>query len=111
MGFHDERIVPVLIDFACATKPVLKQREKVVPRAERRLLFAEHGVAPDEAVRRWQDRIDPIWRRLLGGCNVNRDVPRLLTDAGFRIDELDTMYLPGTPKIAAFQYWGVATGR
>jgi ubiquinone/menaquinone biosynthesis C-methylase UbiE len=206
MGFYENRILPRLIDFACATPPILKQRKKVVPQAEGRilevgmgsainipfydvskvemvwglepsegmrrkaapriadapfpiewlglpgeeipldddsadtvlltftlctipdfakalgqmrrvlkpggrLLFAEHGAAPDESVRRWQDRLDPLWKRLAGGCHINREVPQAIEAAGFKVESLDTMYLPGTPKVAAFQYWGFATQR
>lgn len=74
-----------------------------------RLLFAEHGAAADPGVRKWQDRVNPVWKRLAGGCNVNREVPAALEDAGFQIRELETMFLPKTPKIAGFQYWGYAT--
>lgn len=204
MGFYERHVLPIVIDLACGAEPIGRQRQKVVPRAEGRvleigmgsglnlayydpsriekvwglepsegmrrraaprvanapfevewlglpgeeiplddasadtivltytlctipdyraalaqmrrvlkpggrLLFSEHGAAPDPGVRRWQDRINPIWRRLAGGCNLNRDVPGVLEEAGFRIDELDTLYLPKTPRIAAFQYWGQAT--
>ena len=74
-----------------------------------RLLFSEHGAAPDAGVRKWQDRINPVWKKVAGGCNINREVPLALEEAGFVLGELDTMYLPQTPKIAAFQYWGYAT--
>lgn len=206
MGFYDNHVLPRLIDFACSTPPILKQREKVVPAARGRvlevgmgsainlpfydpekvemvwglepsegmrrkaapriaeapfpvewlglpgeeipldddsadtvlltftlctipdfrtalaqmrrvlkpggrLLFAEHGASPDAGVRKWQDRIDPLWQRLAGGCHVNREIPRALEEAGFAIEALDTMVLPGTPRIAAFQYWGSATER
>ncbi|MBW2232136.1 MAG: class I SAM-dependent methyltransferase [Deltaproteobacteria bacterium] len=74
-----------------------------------KLLFSEHGAAPDEAVRKWQDRINPIWKKVAGGCNINRDIPKAIEEAGFKIHQLDTMYLPKTPRIAAFQYWGYAT--
>jgi len=74
-----------------------------------RLLFSEHGAAPDAGVRKWQDRINPIWKKIAGGCNINREVPGALEEAGFAVKQLDTMYLPKTPKIAAFQYWGYAT--
>ena len=74
-----------------------------------RLLFCEHGRAPDAGVARWQDRINPYWRRVFGGCNLNRDIPALLDRAGFRIDRLQTMYLPRTPRFAGFNYWGAAT--
>lgn len=76
-----------------------------------RLLFAEHGAAPDAAVRRWQERINPAWMRIAGGCHVNREIPKLITSAGFTIDTLETMYLPATPKSLGFNYWGSARPR
>ena len=203
MGFYANTIVPRLVTCACGTKPILKQREKVVPeargqvleigmgaghnlpyyqrgqverivgidpcstswglaqpRAEKlgvpiefiegsaesmplpdaafdtvlmtyslctildaqaalqemrrvlkpggRLVFCEHGEAPDATVARWQQRVNPVWRRLLGGCNLNRPITRWITDAGFSIGKLDQMYLPGTPRIAGFNVWGSA---
>ncbi len=72
-----------------------------------RLFFSEHGAAPDEDVRRWQDRIDPLWRRLAGGCRLNRAIPELLERGGFRLEGLKTMYLPGW-RPASFNYWGTA---
>ena len=203
MGFYANTIVPRLVTCACGTKPILKQREKVVPeargqvleigmgaghnlpyyqrdqverivgidpcstswglaqpRAEKlgvpiefiegsaesmplpdaafdtvlmtyslctipdaqaalqemrrvlkpggRLVFCEHGEAPDATVARWQQRVNPVWRRLLGGCNLNRPITRWITDAGFCMGKLDQMYLPGTPRIAGFNVWGSA---
>lgn len=203
MGFYSDRFLPRCIDCGCAAKPIGKQREKVVPQAEGRilevgmgsglnipfysvekvelvwglepsagmrekarprveaapfelrmldqpgediplddnsadtvvltytlctipgwkaaleqmrrvlkpggkLLFSEHGRAPDDNVRRWQDRIDPLWPRLAGGCHLNRDIPSLLAQGGFDVRRLETMYLPSTPKIAGFTYWGYA---
>jgi ubiquinone/menaquinone biosynthesis C-methylase UbiE len=203
LGFYDNYVLPHMIDLACGSKPILKQREKIVPSAEGRvlevgmgsginlpfydpnrvefvwglepsegmrrkaakrlaqapfevkwlglpgeeipldddsadtvlltytlctildfraalaqmkrvlkpggrLLFSEHGAAPDASVRKWQDRINPVWKKIAGGCNVNREIPRALEEAGFKIAEIDTMYLPGSPKVAAFQYWGCA---
>lgn len=72
-----------------------------------RLLFCEHGRAPDEAVRRWQERLTPHWRKIAGGCHLDRDVPALLTEAGFRCDTLQTRYLAG-PRPLTFNYWGAA---
>ncbi len=206
MGFYDRYILPKVLDWSCGTKPVQKQRQKVVPLAEGavleigigtglnlpyydpgriervigldpaeemlsyakrkseavpfpveylalqgeripleresvdtvlvtytlctipdaiaalegmrqvlkpggRLIFCEHGKAPDEAVKRWQDRLNPLWRQLGGGCNLNRDIPALIEAAGFAIDKLETMYLPGTPRFAGFNYWGSARPR
>ena len=203
MGFYNDEVVPRLVTCACGTKPILKQREKVVPQArghvleigmgaghnlpyyrteqvERvvgidpcstswalaqpraaslgvplefiegsaesmplpdeefdtvlmtyslctipdaqsalqeirrvlkpggRLVFCEHGEAPDASVARWQQRINPVWRKLLGGCNLNRPITRWISDAGFSIGAMDQMYLPGTPRIAGFNVWGTA---
>ncbi len=76
-----------------------------------RLLFCEHGRAPDEAVRRTQVRIEPIWRIIGGGCHVSRDIPALIAQSGFAIETLETMYLPKTPAWSGFNYWGSAKAR
>ncbi len=71
------------------------------------LIFCEHGRAPDESVRRWQDRLNPIWGKLGGGCNLNRAIPELIQQGGFTVKHLDKMYIPG-PKFASYNYWGTA---
>lgn len=73
-----------------------------------RLLFSEHGRSPDERVRRWQDRLNPLWKRVAGGCHLNRDVPAMLLQAGFHVDRLETGYLKG-PKPMTFNFLGAAT--
>ena len=75
-----------------------------------RLLFVEHGRAPEAGVARWQDRLDPFWRLLSGGCHLNRKMDDLISNAGFRIDRLETGYIPG-PRIMTFFYEGAATPR
>lgn len=202
MSWYQERILPHLIDLSCSTKPVRKQRQKIVPLAEGdvleigigsglnlpfydqqkvrkiwglepsagmrklasrnlegssldlefidlpgdeipldsssvdtvlvtytlctipdavtalegmrrvlkpggRLLFCEHGAAPDEGVRRWQDRLNPAWRNIAGGCNMNRDIPALIEAGGFDIVEDERMYIPGL-RILSYNYWGTA---
>ncbi len=72
------------------------------------LIFCEHGQAPDASVARWQARLNPIWRPLAGGCNLDRPVPKLLADAGFNVQDMQTMYLPG-PRPLTYNYWGSAT--
>lgn len=72
------------------------------------LLFCEHGRAPDAAVARWQDRLQPLWGRLAGGCHLNRDVPALLQAAGFTCPDLHTGYLSG-PRPWTWHSWGTAT--
>ncbi len=75
-----------------------------------KLLFCEHGKAPDEAVLRWQNRLNPVWTVFSGGCNLHRPIPEILERGGFRSSDMQTMYLPGW-KPAAFNYWGTATCR
>ena len=203
MGFYDKHILPRFINCACGTKPVMKQREKIVPQAsgtvleigigtglnlpyydaakverligldpsedswklagERaahldfdvefiglpgeqiplgddsvdtvlvtfslctipdpvsalrgmarvlrpggNLFFCEHGCAPDSSVRKWQDRLDPLWGKIAGGCHLNRNIPELLGEGGFHVTEMNTAYLPGTPRFAGYNFWGTA---
>jgi ubiquinone/menaquinone biosynthesis C-methylase UbiE len=203
MGLYEKHVLPRLIGAACGTKPILKQREKVVPHCEGRvleigmgtghnlefydpskvdmvfglepapdmvkrakplaekvpfdvefidlpgeeiplddnsvdtvlltytlctipdtlkamqnmrrvlkpggkLLFSEHGRAPDAAVEKWQNRLNGVWGKLFGGCNINRKIPTLIEEGGFNITDLDQMYVPSTPKIAGYTYWGAA---
>ena len=205
MGFWDSYILPPLIGCACSAKPIMKQREKIVPNAEGvvlevgcgtgtnfdlydankvtrlhalepssgmlkraraamqghimgditefheagaeavplddasvdtavvtfvlctipdwqssltelrrvlkpggRVLFSEHGLAPDAGVAKWQRRIEPIWKKLAGGCHLTRDTVEMLEATGFAIESHETMYLPSTPRIAGFAAWGSA---
>jgi ubiquinone/menaquinone biosynthesis C-methylase UbiE len=71
------------------------------------LLFVEHGRAPQPGVARWQDRLDPLWMRIAGGCHLNRDPDALIQQAGLRVERLETGYIPG-PKIMTFLYQGSA---
>jgi ubiquinone/menaquinone biosynthesis C-methylase UbiE len=72
-----------------------------------RLLFSEHGLAPEESVRRFQRRVQPYWMRIAGGCHLDRDIPGLIAAAGFRVPELRAEYLPG-PRFVAYNYRGAA---
>jgi len=72
-----------------------------------KLLYCEHGAAPDDGVRRWQDRLNPGWHRFSGGCNMNRDIPGLIEKSGFSITSDERMYIPG-PRILSYNYWGTA---
>jgi ubiquinone/menaquinone biosynthesis C-methylase UbiE len=202
MGWYDDKILPKLIDLSCGTKPIHKQREKVVPlaagdvleigfgsglnlpyynrdsvrkvwglepsegmrkRADKliaetdvdvelidlpgeqiplddnsvdtvvvtytlctipdvadalagmrrvlkpggSLLFSEHGRAPDAGVRRWQDRLNPGWKKLAGGCNINRDIAGIVEGAGFSVVDDNRMYIPGI-RVFSYHYWGTA---
>ncbi len=73
-----------------------------------RLLFCEHGLAPDAGVARWQRRVEPVWKRLAGGCHLTRPVADAIAKAGFALESVETMYLPKTPRIAGWNEWGVA---
>lgn len=72
------------------------------------LHFVEHGLAPDEAVRKWQHRMEPIQKRLFGGCHLTRPIVDLLTNAGFTIREVDVFYEKGAPKTLGADSLGVA---
>lgn len=71
------------------------------------LIFVEHGLAPDPIVSTWQDRLTPLWKRIGGGCHLNRRIDALLVEAGFKIHELKTSYLPG-PRPMTCTYQGLA---
>lgn len=107
----DASVDTVLVTFALCTIPdpvsALRGMARVL-RPGGSLLFCEHGRAPDPGVRTWQDRINPLWRRIAGGCHLNRDIPQLLTAGGFTVATLQTGYLPSTPRFAGFNYWGSA---
>jgi ubiquinone/menaquinone biosynthesis C-methylase UbiE len=109
----DDSVDTVLVTYTLCTipdtTPALRQISRVL-RPGGELIFCEHGAAPDASVRRWQDRLNPIWKRLGGGCNLNRPIPALLEAGGFRISSLDTMYIPGW-RPASFNYWGSAVPR
>lgn len=102
----------VVITYTLCTIPdtsaALGQMRRVL-RPSARLVFCEHGAAPDPEVRRWQDRINPVWKRLGGGCHLNRAIPQIIEQGGFRIERLETMYIPGW-RPASFNYWGSAVG-
>jgi len=72
------------------------------------LHFLEHGLAPDESVRRWQHRLEPVEKRLFGGCHLTRPVVDLLTAAGFTITDLDVFYEDGAPKFLGADSLGIA---
>lgn len=87
--------------------PVAALREvRRVLRPQGRLLFSEHGRAPDAAVLRWQQRLQPVWGPLAGGCQLALDVPAVLQAAGFQ-SQVQQRYIPG-PRFASYHYWGEA---
>lgn len=72
-----------------------------------KILFSEHGQSPDKNVHKWQKRIDPVWKKIAGGCHSGRNIPALFHQAGLSFEELREMYIPG-PKVLSYNYWGVA---
>jgi len=88
--------------------PSMALREiKRVLHPEGGVLFVEHGRSPDPRVLRWQDRLTPIWRRVAGGCHLNRPIDRMIEDAGFTIERLERGYIRG-PRFSTFLYRGIA---
>ena len=73
------------------------------------LLFVEHGQSPDGSVKKWQDRLTPLWKRIAGGCHLNRPISKLLEDAGFHVTHLTTGYMKHGPKPMTFLYEGIAS--
>lgn len=74
-----------------------------------RFLFCEHGLAPDAAVAKWQRRVEPVWKRLAGGCHLTRPVAASIEASGFRMGQVQSMYVPSTPHIFGWNEWGEAT--
>lgn len=74
------------------------------------LIFAEHGQSPDASVLRWQNRLTPLWKRIGGGCHLNRPIERLIREADFQLERLETGYMKG-PKPMSFMYEGAARRR
>ena len=101
----------VLVTYTLCTIPdVLKALGEMrrVLKPSGRLVFCEHGEAPDAGTRRCQERLTPLSKAIAGGCHPGRPIPALLREGGFRLTALDTAYLPGTPRFAGFNYWGEA---
>ncbi len=107
----DNSVDTVLITYTLCTIPdtalALHGMRRVL-KPDGRLLFCEHGKAPDENVRRWQDRLNPAWSGIAGGCQLNCDIPALITEGGFDIKVDERMYIPGA-KVLCYNYWGSAT--
>jgi len=108
--YDDRSFDTVLVTYALCTiadpLAALKEMRRVL-KPEGRLVFCEHGLAPDASVRRWQARLTPLWARVAGGCHLDRDIPGLLKAAGFRSVDIEQMYLPG-PRPLTCNYWGTA---
>ena len=107
----DNSIDTVLITYTmCTIQDVILSNSEIkrVLKDNGKLLFCEHGLAPDKNIAKWQKIINPIWNKIAGGCNLNRNIPELITSSGLKISNMEEMYLPNTPKFAGYNYWGVA---
>jgi ubiquinone/menaquinone biosynthesis C-methylase UbiE len=100
----------VVVTYSLCTIPdpvvALKEMRRIL-KPGGKLIFCEHGLAPDPSVRRWQTRLTPLWSKLAGGCHLNRDIPALIKEAEFQSTDMKTMYLPG-PRPLTYNYWGTA---
>ncbi|WP_324075821.1 MAG: class I SAM-dependent methyltransferase [Erythrobacter sp.] len=86
---------------------VMREMRRIL-RPGGRLLFLEHGRAPDPSVRRWQERIEPVWKHLAGGCHLTRPITSALAGAGFAVEPLGEGYTPKAPRFAGWMEWGIA---
>jgi ubiquinone/menaquinone biosynthesis C-methylase UbiE len=111
IALPDNSIDTILITYTLCTIPDLGNsmaEMKRVLKSDGKFIFCEHGIAPDQNIVKWQTRINPIWKALMGGCNINRNIPKIISDGGFDITNISEMYLPSTPKIVGYNYWGIA---
>jgi SAM-dependent methyltransferase len=111
LPFPDASFDCVLCTFtlcSVASPPAALAEAKRVLRPGGRFLFCEHGLAPDPKVADWQAFIEPLWKRLAGGCHLTRPVGATIAAAGFALTELSTMYLPSTPRSLGWNEWGEA---
>ena len=106
----DNSVDTVLVTYTLCTisdtEAALQGMRRVL-KPQGRLLFCEHGKAPDENIARWQNRLNPVWSRIAGGCQMNRDIPALINEGGFNIEIDERMYIPGA-KVLCYNYWGSA---
>ena len=106
----DNSVDSVLVTYTLCTIPdavTALQGMRRVLKPNGRLFFCEHGKAPDDDVHKWQNRLNTGWRFFAGGCNMNRDIPALLRDGGFDIEDDNRMYIPGV-RALSYNFWGAA---
>ena len=113
LPMEDNSIDTVVSTYAFCTIPdlttTLSECRRVL-KDEGTLIFIEHGASPDPRIRKTQDRVNPIWKKIAGGCHLNRDIPNILKETGFLVRNLEAMYLPGW-KAATWNVWGSASIR
>ena len=107
---EDNSVDTVLVTYTLCTIPEAERALEGIRRVlqpEGELLYCEHGKAPDPGVLKWQERLNPVWKRFSGGCNIQRDIPAILGQSGFLVEDDNRMYLPG-PRALSYNYWGAA---
>ncbi|MBS0334981.1 MAG: class I SAM-dependent methyltransferase [Proteobacteria bacterium] len=107
-GSFDTVVCTFTLCSVCAPAAALGEARRVL-KPSGRFLFCEHGLAPDPRTASWQRRIEPLWKRIAGGCHLTRPVGSAIEAAGFRLIDHETMYVPKTPKFAAWNEWGAAS--
>ena len=108
---QDQSIDTIVCTYTLCTvsnpQQVLKEVKRLL-KPGGKFLFSEHGNAPDENVVNFQRKLEPIWKFLADGCHLTRSIPDLLDESDMRIDKIETMYLPKTPRFVGYNYWGMA---
>ena len=110
LPLKDNYFDSVVIAYSLCTIPnpeAALQEIKRVLKPEGRLLFMEHGLAPESSTQNWQHRLTPHWKKFAGGCHMNRDIESMLLNADFQFELLKKKYIKG-PKVLAFNYYGIA---
>ncbi len=109
--FVDESFDTVVCTYTlCSVDDPVKVLSEVhrVLRPGGQMLFLEHGLSPDQGVAKWQRRIEPLWKPLMGGCHLSRPATAPVRAAGFHIEHPGHQYMPGMPRWAAWMEWGTA---
>ncbi len=108
---RDSSVDTVLLTFTLCTIPDYQSALTQILRVLKpggQLLFCEHGLADADSVKKWQNRITPYWKKFAGGCHLNRPIAEYITDSGFQIAEINTVYTDKIPKFAGYVYYGIA---
>jgi ubiquinone/menaquinone biosynthesis C-methylase UbiE len=111
LPFDDNSFDSVVVTYSLCTIPDAKKALEEMRRVLKPtglLLFCEHGIAPEKRVQKVQDLLNPVWKKVAGGCNLNRNIPQMIEDSGFKNIKLETMYIPGW-KPLSYNYWGTAS--
>jgi ubiquinone/menaquinone biosynthesis C-methylase UbiE len=111
LPFDNDSFDTVVVTYSLCTIPDAKKALEEMRRVLKPtgiLLFCEHGTAPDKRVKFVQDLSNPIWKKIAGGCNLNRNIPKIIEDSGFKNVKFETMYIPGW-KPLSYNYWGTAS--